>query len=356
MLISSSHRRDWGFTLVKLPLAKQRKRAAFTLIELLVVIGITAALIAILLPVVRRAQRAAQSAACLSNLRQIGQAGALYRQDTGRIPMSFVVRQSGDTPVPPGGTGTFLEYTVFFFGGMTTHNRIASGCYIDESEKPLTRYLAKDVRGAQPFNGTRTLASARSERQVFRCPADPADGVGRPGFQPDYLCPGVMSPYERYGTSYYSNRGLVQDPAIVRLAFELLESPLTPENVDHFNNAISRTVLKWNATRTVLAAENWFNWSLYYHVPIIGVHSSSSSTHNVVFFDGHAAAITLAQSDMTPPPGWSSYQYFPYHGQSWSEFDERNPLEWNNEYGPAGQKTFPWRFTTAETTGWGSPG
>jgi len=54
---------------------------AFTLIELLVVIAILAVLAAILLPVFARARDRARQAACQSNLRQIGIAMAMYRQD-----------------------------------------------------------------------------------------------------------------------------------------------------------------------------------------------------------------------------------------------------------------------------------
>lgn len=53
----------------------------FTLVELLVVIGVIAVLISILLPTLSRAQSAGRTTTNLSNLRQIGLALAMYRND-----------------------------------------------------------------------------------------------------------------------------------------------------------------------------------------------------------------------------------------------------------------------------------
>lgn len=57
------------------------RRTGFTLIELLVVVAVIAVLAAILMPALARAREEGKRAGCLSNLRQIGLATAMYLDD-----------------------------------------------------------------------------------------------------------------------------------------------------------------------------------------------------------------------------------------------------------------------------------
>lgn len=62
-----------------------RRRCAFTLVELLVVIAIITVLAGIILAVLPAARKRSYEARCMSNLRQLGQAFAMYKQDWGGV-------------------------------------------------------------------------------------------------------------------------------------------------------------------------------------------------------------------------------------------------------------------------------
>lgn len=73
--------------------------SAFTLVELLVVIGVIGVLIALLLPALQGARRAAQSIHCLNNLRQIATGGAIHAErHKGYYPLAGRLEVPGARP------------------------------------------------------------------------------------------------------------------------------------------------------------------------------------------------------------------------------------------------------------------
>ena len=75
--------------------ANARGDHGFTLVELLVVIALIAILAALLLPALAKAKASAQSAACKSNLRQLGMALNMYAQDNKKYPGPIIEDDSG---------------------------------------------------------------------------------------------------------------------------------------------------------------------------------------------------------------------------------------------------------------------
>lgn len=86
-----------------------RRVRAFTLVELLVVIGIIAILIGILLPVLNRARKQAKQAQCASNLRQQGQAMAMYTNEWKYYPASYCVNEGRQFAIWPARLRLYLK-------------------------------------------------------------------------------------------------------------------------------------------------------------------------------------------------------------------------------------------------------
>jgi len=108
---------------------KPSAQRGFTLIELLAVIAIIAILEGLLFPILARAKEGGRRPACLNNLRQVGLAIQMDRDECGKPPL-YLVNPGSGTYGYPGGNAEYLERdhlrntNTFLCPSDRTHGRI----------------------------------------------------------------------------------------------------------------------------------------------------------------------------------------------------------------------------------------
>ncbi len=227
---------------------------AFTLIELLVVIAILAILAALLLPALARGKAAAKSAACKSNLRQLGVALEMYVNDYQKYPGNAALYSGGNFQ---GICGTGMNW--------------------------LNPYVARRQRSDDPNSFSARYYWGDEQRTVFSCPAVP------PSYQPGLFgAPGLSVydfgyGYNELGTGWkVGGLGLGFTVAVTGYANGGTGQPLGPR---HYVG--SGGVKKPGDMIAMGDGSTWLvpNYSGYSRSSLRGQHAKDGA--NVAFCDGH---------------------------------------------------------------------
>jgi prepilin-type N-terminal cleavage/methylation domain-containing protein/prepilin-type processing-associated H-X9-DG protein len=136
-------------------LSARRCSRAFTLIELLVVVAVIAILAGILFPVFAQARAKARQTVCASNLRQIGMAIALYRDDWGYYVPAFL------------GTRTWMEVDKGKQGLIDAYLRNEGVRQCPSRRIPTARYAINFWSG-RPYGFPETSPQGQPEAAVPR--------------------------------------------------------------------------------------------------------------------------------------------------------------------------------------------
>lgn len=217
---------------------RTQRRQAFTLVELLVAIGIVALLAGILFPVFSAVRGKARQAACLSNLRQLGQATFLYAQDY-------------DDLFPYGGDPSDTE--------TDSWRKWQGGKYWEAIQQ---------LQLLPPV-----MASYVKSRELWRCPAD--TGFENGGAFENIPLPAHPTSFDAFGMSYGYVTLLALDSQTIGGARawsrKLPHSERNPAEIPLLYDHVGR----WHG----------------------GTGRREDGRLNMVFVDGHARSVTRKQAD-----------------------------------------------------------
>jgi len=271
------------------------KGSGFTLIELLVVIAIIALLIAILLPALGKARKAARQTISLQNLSQIGRGVAQYQNDwKGKLPMPAARRMQnvgGEVVFNwPKTAGEVRGYATWMFAGKNCNGRWAgdgAGFDLPPIFRPLNYYLGADaMERPTSINSWGPNDPERVNFDVKVC-KDPSDDVSYQYIGPFPTPDRRFSCYDDVGTSYQFNVKWHEQTMLARgLSFG-----------DAWFYGYNRLSLgdAFNPSKLVFCNDQWADVVINNDNVNARVRNGYDEINKscMLFFDGHASYLTV---------------------------------------------------------------
>ena len=254
-------------------------KKAFTLIELLVVIAIIAILIALLFPALSRIREAAQSTACLSNMRQLAMAVHLYASEN-KDKLPFIPH-----PQHSLGDGTI------YISGPPAPQALLDG-WVKNNINPADWVPEPQNRALYRYTG--------SKWELFQCPSD--CGVDIHEYWPQISW---VPTWQATGSSYsFNDYQLTYHPSVDETDYsqsgwnhKLSQLPKASQFVLWYEPPAQ--IWPWGAGPSTIVSGKVFRWHK------AGRDSGSRSYEeagpapfysNISFADGHADSVDFTSS------------------------------------------------------------